>query len=67
MKNVGSYGIKSKIGGSSNDNNYEKYRGCYNEEIDKVNIPGVTIVRSKKDAIRVLNILKLYKDRYYLL
>lgn len=44
---IGEYGKKSQMSGHSEDNLYEKYRDFYNIAIEKVCVPGTTIVKNK--------------------
>jgi hypothetical protein len=41
---------------------YEKYAGLHNPAMASLSIPGVTIVRDKKSAMKVLDTLTRYSD-----
>ena len=56
----------SKFGRLARKNSaYEKFRGFKNHALDSLNMEGVTIVRSEKEARKVISILKSLKDRYF--
>jgi|LakMenEpi03Aug12_release.lakeMendotaPanAssembly.Ray.scaffolds.fasta_scaffold6220143_1 hypothetical protein len=42
---------------------YEKYDQLHNPALQNLSIPGVTIVRDRKSAMKVIDILTKYPDR----
>ncbi|KAL4512005.1 hypothetical protein ABPG72_012850 [Tetrahymena utriculariae] len=60
---LGDYVIKSKMSGHSSENLYEKYKNFYNVQIEKINIPGTTIVKNRDQAHKVVKILKSLPNR----
>jgi len=60
-----SFGVTADgLSTSSKDPLYDKYRTFHNIALENLKIPGITIVRSESDALRVINILKTVKNRY---
>lgn len=57
---------KEGISNSSKTPLYDTYRQFHNVALEKLSIPGVTIVKDPADAIKVANILKGLADRFYL-
>ena len=51
------------MSGNSNELLYDKYLDYKNLALEKLNIPGVTIVKTKEEAKACVKILKLLKDR----
>lgn len=45
------------MSGESKDGLYEKYKNYYNEAINHIDIPGVTVVKSKEQAKQCVKIL----------
>lgn len=54
---------KEGISNSSANPIYDEYRSFHNIALEKLNIPGITIVKTLNDANRVLSILNSLKDR----
>ena len=54
---------KEGISNSSKTPLYDTYRTFHNIALEKLEIPGITIIRSPSDAIRAVNILKTVKNR----
>lgn len=55
---------KESISNSSKNPLYDTYRKFHNLPLDKLQIPGITMVRTPTDAERVIKILKTIKNRY---
>lgn len=55
---------KEGISNSSKTPLYDKYRQFHNVALEKLTIPGVTLVKNQADAIRVANILQTVTNRY---
>ena len=50
--------LKSRISGSSTSPKYDIYRDYRNKHMENMDIPGITIVRSKEHAEKVVKILE---------
>lgn len=54
---------KEGISNSSENPLYDSYRDFHNIALEKLEIPGITIIKSKKEAENVISILKSIKER----
>lgn len=63
---LGEYVIQSKIGGSSEENLYNKYKNFKNKALLNLQydlIPGTTVITNKDEAHKVVKILKTLTNR----
>ena len=55
---------KEGISNSSKNPLYDTYRTFHNIALDKLEIPGITIVKTKDAALRAVNILQTVRNRF---
>lgn len=51
------------MSGESQEGLYEKYKKFYNEAINHINLPGVTVVKTKEQAKHCVKVLQQFGTR----